>query len=196
MFTGIITDVGRVKSSRRKKGLTIDVLTSYDTTSIDIGASVACSGVCLTVVSKSPSLLTFDVSEETLSKTNLNGWKEGTYINLERPLKVGDELGGHIVSGHVDCISKIEDIKDDGASIRYYISMPENIKKYISEKGSVTLDGTSLTVNGVEDTQFDVNLVPYTQAMTSFQYKKVGDKINVEVDVLARYLARMTTVNS
>ncbi|MGY8985795.1 MAG: riboflavin synthase [Sphingomonadales bacterium] len=195
MFTGIITDLGKVNALKRDNGLTIELSTSYDTSTIDIGASVACSGVCLTVINKKKGILFFDVSEETLLKTNISDWVKGFYVNLERPLKVGEELGGHIVTGHIDCVSEITDISVDGASKRYLISMSKKIKKLIAEKGSVTLDGTSLTVNGVGEDWFDVNLVPHTQVMTSFQFKKTGDKLNVEVDVLARYLARMNSVS-
>ena len=193
MFTGIITDLGQVKSCQHDGGLKLEIATNYDTKTMNIGASVSCSGVCLTVVELSPKSFSFDVSEETLSKTNLADWSEGFYVNLERPLRVGDELGGHIVTGHIDCVSEIIDISEEGSSNRFFISMPSLIKKFIAEKGSITLDGTSLTVNGVGKDQFDVNLVPHTQMMTSFQHKKIGDKINVEVDVLARYLARMTS---
>lgn len=193
MFTGIITDLGKVISCERNNGLVVELSTSFDTNTIDIGASVACSGVCLTVISKKEGALTFDVSEETLAKSNLGDWESGTLVNLERPLKVGDELGGHIVTGHVDCVTDILDISEDGDSKRFKISMPESHKKLIAEKGSVTLEGVSLTVNEIDDDCFGVNLVPHTQKMTSFQNKGPGDKINVEVDVLARYLARMTT---
>ncbi|MCK5041887.1 MAG: riboflavin synthase [Sphingomonadales bacterium] len=191
MFTGIITDKGTVTKLERDNGLRIEVKTAYDTADIAMGASVACSGVCLTVVAKTANTLSFDVSEETLDKTSLNTWAVGDSVNMERPLKVGDELGGHIVSGHVDCVVSVLGLVDDEASKRFTISMPENISQFIAQKGSVTLDGVSLTVNDVRDGEFDVNIVPHTQVVTSFGEKKLGDKFNLEIDVLARYLFRM-----
>ena len=191
MFTGIITDKGTVTKLERDNGLRIEVKTAYDTASIAMGASVACSGVCLTVVAKTANTLSFDVSEETLDKTSLGTWAVGDSVNMERPLKVGDELGGHIVSGHVDCVVSVLGLVDDEASKRFTISMPENISQFIAQKGSVTLDGVSLTVNDVRDGEFDVNIVPHTQVVTSFGEKKLGDKFNLEIDVLARYLFRM-----
>lgn len=192
MFTGIITDKGKLKAKNSNNGLTIEVETSYDTKNIAMGASVACSGVCLTVVAKADGLLSFDVSEETISKTNVGEWKVGDAINFERPLKVGDELGGHIVSGHVDGVVEIIDISDDAASKRLTIRLPKTLAPYVAEKGSVTLDGVSLTVNGVADDNFDVNIVPHTLEVTSLGEKKQGDKLNMEIDVLARYLSRLS----
>ena len=194
MFTGIITDVGEVINLEQQGDLRVQVKTSYDTNSIDLGASVCCSGVCLTVVEKKSGLLGFDVSGETLSRTNLADWAKGTKINMERSLKVGDELGGHIVTGHIDGVGDILSIVKDGASKVYRFSYPKGLERFIAEKGSVSLNGTSLTVNGVYDDGFDVNLVPHTQEMTMFGGAEVGDKVNVEIDVLARYLDRMQQV--
>ena len=193
MFTGIITDKGRLKAMERNNGLRLVVETAYDTTDIAMGASVACSGICLTVIAKTENTLSFDVSAETLDKTSLNSWQPGDYINLERPLKIGDELGGHIVTGHVDCVVSLTGLADDEASKRLTISMPEEISKFIAPKGSVTLDGVSLTVNDVRAYEFEVNIVPHTQVVTSFGEKQVGDKFNLEIDILARYLSRMAT---
>ena len=192
MFTGIITDVGRVTLMEDRGDTRIAIKTAYDTSTIAIGASVACSGVCLTVVEKSADELSFDVSAETLSRTNLGDWGVGTLVNMERSLKVGDELGGHIVTGHVDAITPITSIEDEGASKRFTFAMPERFTYMIAEKGSACVNGVSLTVNTVSDDAFSVNLVPHTQEMTSFHAAKVGDMVNVEIDVLARYLARMT----
>lgn len=191
MFTGIITDKGTLEQLDHDNGLRLEVNTAYDTANIAMGASVACSGVCLTVVAKTNNTLSFDVSEETLAKTSLGTWAVGNSINLERPLKVGDELGGHIVSGHVDCVVELLGLESDQASKRFTISMPAEISMFIAQKGSVTLDGVSLTVNDVRDGEFDVNIVPHTQSVTSFGEKKLGDKFNLEIDVLARYLFRM-----
>ena len=191
MFTGIITDKGTLKAASRDNGLSIEVETGYDTSTIDMGASVACSGVCLTVIGKSQNSLSFDVSEETIAKTNVGDWQTGDAINLERPLKVGDELGGHIVTGHVDGVVTISSIIDDEASKRFTLSLPKGLAPYVATKGSVTLDGVSLTVNEVRDDSFDVNIVPHTLSVTSFGGKKNGDRFNMEIDILARYLSRL-----
>lgn len=194
MFTGIITDVGEVIGLEQQGDLRVRVKTSYETNGIDLGASVCCSGVCLTVVEKKAGLLGFDVSGETLSRTNLGGWAEGSKINMERSLRVGDELGGHIITGHIDGVGEIISIVEDGGSKVFKFSYPDGLAKFIAEKGSVAINGTSLTVNGVADDGFDVNLVPHTQEMTIFGHASVGDKVNVEIDVLARYLDRMQQV--
>jgi riboflavin synthase len=191
MFTGIITDKGNIKAIERNNGMRLEVETAYDTTAVDMGGSVACSGVCLTVVAKTATSLSFDVSEETLDKTSLATWQLGDSVNLERPLKVGDELGGHIVTGHVDTVVSLIALEIDAASKRFTISMPEEISSFIAQKGSVTLDGVSLTVNDVREHEFDVNIVPHTQMVTSFGEKKIGSKFNLEIDILARYLSRM-----
>ena len=172
--------------------------TSYDTQSIDIGASIACSGVCLTVIEKmqSPSpRFAVEASAETLNVTTAKNWAVGTKLNLERALKMGDELGGHIVSGHVDGIAEIKSIESDGDSLRFVFAAPEALAMFIASKGSVTLDGTSLTVNEVRGNNFGVNMIPHTQAVTTWGESKSGDLINIEIDVLARYVARLKEVN-
>ena len=191
MFTGIITDKGKLKAKARDNGLTIEVETGYDTSTIAMGASVACSGVCLTVVAKSAGCLSFDVSEETIEKTNVGDWNVGDAINFERPLKVGDELGGHIVTGHVDGVVTLEAMADDNASKRFTLGLPKTLAPFVASKGSVTLDGVSLTVNAVTDDSFEVNIVPHTLSVTSFGAKKLGDRFNMEIDILARYLSRL-----
>ncbi len=196
MFTGIITDVGTIKNLSRDGDTLIRINTAFDVDSIDIGASIACSGVCLTVVDKGDNWFAVEASAETLSCTNLGGWREGTRVNLERALKVGDELGGHIVTGHVDGMAELLSITPEGESIRMRFSVPENLAKYIAEKGSVTIDGVSLTVNEVIDdgkgqTVFGINVIPHTQEMTTFSLMKTGGHVNLEIDILARYVARM-----
>lgn len=196
MFTGIITDVGTIKSMTRNGDSHIVLHTAFDTQTIDIGASIACSGVCLTVVDKGDDWFAVDASAETLFCTNLGDWQEGTPVNLERAMKLGDELGGHIVTGHVDAIGEILSITPEGDSIRMRFSVPQNLAKYIAEKGSVTIDGASLTVNEVIDEKnkssaFGINIIPHTQQKTTFCHRKIGDKVNLEIDILARYVARM-----
>ncbi len=191
MFTGIVTDIGDVRSLERRGDLRARIGTRYDTQGIDIGASIACSGVCLTVVQLGPDWFDVEISAETLNKTNIGQWVEGQKINLERALKVGDELGGHIVSGHVDGLAEIVEMRAEGDSVRYTFNAPRSLARFIAPKGSVALDGTSLTVNEVEDTQFGVNIIPHTQEVTSWGASKVGDKVNLEIDTLARYVARL-----
>lgn len=199
MFTGIITDVGRVKSLKRANDssddLRVVIETAYDMAKVDIGASIASSGVCLTVVDKGPGWYAVDVSDETLSVTSLCDWQDGTEVNLERALRVGDELGGHIVTGHVDCVGEITCFDERAGSIHMEISIPAAYGKQIAKKGSVAVDGTSLTVNDVIDhashTVFTINLIPHTQSVTSFRQSKKGDKVNIEFDILARYVARL-----
>lgn len=199
MFTGIITDVGSIKSLTRKGDGSDDlravINTAYDTATVAIGASIASAGVCLTVVDKAPGYYAVDISDETLRVTNLNDWQVGTEVNLERALKVGDELGGHIVTGHVDCVGTIVTFDETAGSITMVIEIPRSVGNQVAEKGSVAVDGTSLTVNQVKDnetkTQFSINLIPHTQSVTSFRHSKVGDRVNIEFDVLARYVARL-----
>lgn len=196
MFTGIITDVGKVRGIERRGDTRFEIETTFDTSTIDIGASIACSGVCLTAVDRGDDWFAVDVSAETLSKTTLGDWGEGTPVNLERSLRVGDEMGGHIVSGHVDGVGKIVDIHSEGDSRRFSFEVSDKIGRYIASKGSVALNGVSLTVNEVEDpasdtTVFGVNIIPHTQIATSFRDVVAGDRVNVEIDVLARYVARM-----
>lgn len=192
MFTGIITDVGSV---RRIDGGRVEIASGYDAASIPIGASIACDGVCLTVVALrtegSRCVFTVDVSNETRSKTSLGAWSDGRLINLERPLLAKDELGGHIVTGHVDGLATIITVAPDGASVRFTFDVAEHLARFIAPKGSVALDGTSLTVNEVMGTRFGVNLIPHTLTATTWGSKKPGDLINLEVDLIARYVARL-----
>lgn len=198
MFTGIITDIGKVLETEQSGDLRARIATSYDVAGIDLGASIACDGVCLTVVATgdAPSPW-FDVqiSAETLSKTNFargnTVWPEGKRINLERALKVGDELGGHIVSGHVDGVAEVIDIHDEGDSTRVTLRTPAALAKYIAPKGSVALNGTSLTVNDVQGCDFGINFIPHTKAVTTWGDVQKGDPVNLEIDTLARYVARL-----
>jgi riboflavin synthase len=191
MFTGIITDIGEVINVDKQGDTRIVIKTSYDTATIDIGASIACSGCCLTVTGKGAAIFAVQASAETLSRTTLGSWKEGTRINLERALKMGDELGGHIVSGHVDGVGDIVSIREEGDSKRFRFRIARQLARFIASKGSVTLDGTSLTVNEVDGLEFGVNIIPHTQAVTTWGYAREGDRVNVEIDMLARYVARL-----
>ena len=191
MFTGIVTDIGRVRQIEKRGDTRVVLETAYDTATIDLGASIACDGVCLTVVAIGPDWFAVDASAETFSVTGLGDWTEGRRINLERALKVGDELGGHIVSGHVDGVATVVDIAADGDSLRYVYDAPAALAPFIAPKGSVALDGVSLTVNAVEGHRFGVNIIPHTQAKTTFGDRKPGDRVNLEIDVLARYVARL-----
>ncbi|WP_373050468.1 riboflavin synthase [Thalassovita aquimarina] len=191
MFTGIITDIGEVQALEQRGDLRARIGTGYDMDSVDLGASIACDGVCLTVVAKGEGWFDVDVSAETVSKTNLGGWAMGRKLNLERALKVGDELGGHIVSGHVDGLAEIVAMQEEGDSTRITLRAPEALARYIAPKGSVALNGTSLTVNEVEGCDFGINVIPHTQEMTTWGRARVGDRINLEIDTLARYVARL-----
>lgn len=193
MFTGIITDIGRVETVEARGDMRARIGTSYDMDTVDIGASIACDGVCLTVVEKGPGWFAVDVSAETLDKTNIgaNGWPEGKRLNLERALRVGDELGGHIVSGHVDGVARVVSAQKEGDSLRLTFEAPENLARFIAPKGSVALNGTSLTVNEVEGSRFGINLIPHTQAVTTWGEVAEGDAVNLEIDTLARYVARL-----
>ncbi|WP_448189709.1 riboflavin synthase [Azospirillum sp. sgz301742] len=191
MFTGIITDVGRVRSIERQGDTRFTIETAFDMETVPIGASIANCGVCLTVVEKGPGWFAVQASGETLSKTTLGGWREGTRVNLERAMKLGDELGGHIVSGHVDGVATVVDVRPDGESVRLTFETPANLAKYVASKGSVALDGVSLTVNEVEGARFGVNIIPHTQTATTFGELKPGDRVNLEIDMLARYVARL-----
>ena len=192
MFTGIITDVGtvtRVDDTRGDKRF--EITTNWDMTDVPMGASIACSGCCLTVIAKTRHSFTVDVSAESLSKTNLGAWVEGTKINLESSLKFGDELGGHLVSGHVDGLATLISVTADGDSYRLKIRAPQDLKQFIAQKGSVALNGISLTVNEVEDDVFGINIIPHTWQVTTMGQVKAGDVINMEIDMLARYVARI-----
>lgn len=191
MFTGIVTDIGTVRAIEKKGDTRFEISTIYDTSDIEIGASIACSGPCMTVVEKGEGWFAVEASAETLSRTTLGNWKEGTRVNLERALCIGDELGGHIVSGHVDAVAKIIETREEGDSIRFEFQVPESVKAYIAEKGSICLDGVSLTVNEVVDNRFGVNIISHTQGETTFGERKAGDAVNLEVDMLARYVARL-----
>ena len=191
MFTGIITDLGRVRSLSPGGVTRIVLETAYDTAGIAMGASIACNGACLSLVDKGPGWFAVDASAETLARTTIGGWKPGTPVNLERPLKLGDELGGHLVSGHVDGLAEITERRPDGDSLRFEIRVPAAFQRFIAPKGSVALDGVSLTVNEVEGELFGVNILPVTQRETSFGKLAPGDRVNLEIDMLARYLARL-----
>ena len=191
MFTGIITDVGSVRAITKAGDTRIEINTSYDTNSIDIGASICCSGACMTVVEKGPDWYAVEASEETLSKTVLGSWQVGTPVNLERALKAGDELGGHIVSGHVDGTATVESTQQEGDSLRVSFLVPDDLEKYIAAKGSVTLDGVSLTINEIDGAMFGVNLIAHTQEMTTLGKLSTGSIVNMEIDMLARYVARL-----
>jgi riboflavin synthase len=191
MFTGIITDLGRVRSVSRNGDTRLEITTEFDTTDIPLGASISCSGVCLTVVDKGPHWFAVSVSAETLSRTTISSWREGTPVNLERALKIGDELGGHIVSGHVDCVATIVSIVPEGSSRRFLIEVTDGFDRFVAEKGSVAVDGVSLTVNEVEGSRFGVNLIPHTLSVTTLGRVVSGDRVNLEVDMLARYVARL-----
>lgn len=195
MFTGIITDQGRIAQLEQRGDLRARIETSYDTAGIDIGASIACDGVCLTVVALGENWFDMEISAETVSKTNLGSWAEGRTINLERALKVGDELGGHIVSGHVDGVALITAVTDEGDSTRITFEVPEALARFIAPKGSVALNGTSLTVNEVDGASFGINLISHTKDVTTWGRAAVGDKVNLEIDTLARYVARLNEMS-
>lgn len=194
MFTGIVSDMGEVLELQQRGDLRARIATAYDVEGVEIGASVACEGVCLTVIAKGTTprnWLDFEISAETVSKTNLSGWTVGRRINLERALRVGDELGGHIVSGHVDGVAQVVSLTPEGNSLRVRFRAPEALAKYIAQKGSVALNGTSLTVNEVEGAEFGINFIPHTRAVTTWGQVQAGDAVNLEVDTMARYVARL-----
>ena len=196
MFTGIVTDVGTVRKAEQRGDLRLEIATGYDLSTVDLGASIACSGVCLTVVDKGEDWFAVDVSGETVSKTASGHWNEGARLNLERSLRIGDEIGGHIVTGHVDAVAEVIEIRPEGDSKRVTISVPRALGPMIAAKGSVALDGVSMTVNEVRDaddgsTRFSVNVIPHTAANTTLGKLAPGRQVNVEVDVLARYIDRM-----
>lgn len=205
MFTGIVTDVGTVRSAEQRADLRLTIACGYDIGSIELGASIACSGVCLTVVDKgaeeSGSWFAVDVSGETLSRTAKHLWREGARLNLERPLRVGDELGGHFVTGHVDCVGEVVGVCPEGGSTRIGVAVPADLAPLVAAKGSIALDGVSLTVNDVRQgddgtTDFSVNIIPHTAGCTSLGDMTSGRQLNVEADVLARYIDRMITARS
>ena len=191
MFTGIITDIGTIAEIVEEGDLRVRISTGYDTGSIDMGASIASDGVCLTVVDLGPDWYEVQVSAETVSKTNLSTWAVGKRLNLERALRVGDELGGHIVSGHVDGVAEVVSVTDEGDSTRVQLRAPEALARFIAPKGSVALNGTSLTVNEVDGATFGINFIPHTKLVTTWGEVAVGDAVNLEIDTLARYVARL-----
>jgi riboflavin synthase len=193
MFTGIITDLGRIRAVSAGNADTdtrFEISTAFDTATVDIGASIACSGPCLTVVEKGKGWFAVEASGETLRRTSLGRWREGTKVNLERSLRLGDEMGGHIVTGHIDCVAEIAAMVNEGASVRFDVRVPSDYLSFIAPKGSIALEGVSLTVNDVEGDCFSINVIRHTQDCTTFGDLKTGDPVNLEVDVLARYVAR------
>lgn len=194
MFTGIVTDVGTVRHVEKRGDTHIVLATHYDVGAIDTGASIACSGICLTVVDKGNGKdrwFAVTASGETLSKTTVGAWKVGDPVNLERPMRVGDELGGHIVTGHVDGTAEIVRVEPEGESMRVTFAAPKGLSPFIASKGSIALDGVSLTVNEVDGARFGVNIIPHTREVTTFGKAKPGGKVNLEVDLMARYVARL-----
>ena len=196
MFTGIITDIGRVRATQitgsgAGEGRRFEIETAFDMSTVDIGASIACAGACMTVVEKSDGWFAVEVSAESLSKTALGSWTQDTRVNLERAMRLGDELGGHIVSGHVDGVGELIERVADGDSQRYTFRAPEDLTKFLAPKGSITIDGVSLTVNEVSGCEFGINLIPHTQAATTLGALEAGAKVNLEIDMLARYVARL-----
>ena len=201
MFTGIVTDVGTVRSAEQRGDLRLVIESGYDMDGVDLGASVACSGACLTVVDKGDDWFAVDVSGETVSKTAADHWREGARLNLERSLRLGDELGGHIVTGHVDAVGEVVRIRPEGDSKRVGISVPRALGPMIAAKGSIALEGVSITVNDVCDaddgtTHVSVNVIPHTAQHTTLGELAQGQQLNVEVDVLARYIDRMLAARS
>lgn len=199
MFTGIITDIGELIERVDGGDTRLTIKTAFDTSTIDFGASIGCSGVCLTVVAKGDDWFSVDVSAETLSCTTLGEWQAGSAVNLERALKVGEELGGHLVTGHVDGVSDIILVEEEGDSKKFTFTLPDNLREFVAAKGSLTINGASLTVNDVIDdkdghTIYCVNIIPHTLEKTTFGSLNEGDQVNVEIDILARYVARMREV--
>ena len=192
MFTGIVTDIGTVRRIERGNGgATLTIATAYDTGVIALGASIGCAGVCLTATALRPGEFTADASAETLSCSTLGDWREGARINLEQAMKLGDEMGGHLVLGHVDGVARLIDRRPDGDSVRFTIEAPEELAPFIASKGSVALDGVSLTVNEVEGCVFGVNIIPHTLAHTTFGDAHSGTRMNIEIDLMARYVQRL-----
>lgn len=191
MFTGIVTDIGEIRDLEQRGDLRARIATNYETSGIDMGASIACDGVCLTVMGLGSDWFDVEISAESVSKTNISAWSVGYRVNLERALKVGDELGGHIVSGHVDGVAEVVSIRDEGDSTRVTLRAPSELAKFIAPKGSVALNGTSLTVNEVKGNEFGINFIPHTKQVTTWGDVQEGDRVNLEIDTLARYVARL-----
>ena len=200
MFTGIVTDVGTVRKAEQRGDLRLEIACGYDKDSVDLGASIACSGVCLTVVDKGPDWFAVNLSSETVSRTAPDLWRQGARLNLERSLRLGDELGGHIVTGHVDAVAEVVGVCPEGDSVRVGVKVPRELGRMIAAKGSIALDGVSLTVNDVRDaddgTHFSVNIIPHTAKETTLHDMAAGRQLNVEMDVLARYIDRMLATRS
>ncbi|WP_435231344.1 riboflavin synthase [Pseudopelagicola sp. nBUS_20] len=198
MFTGIITDIGELRAIEQRGDLRARIGTSYDVGGIELGASIACDGVCLTVVEIGLDWFDVEISAETVSKSNIDisAWMVGKRINLERALKVGDELGGHIVSGHVDGVAEVIAMQDEGDSTRVTLRAPPELARFIAPKGSVALNGTSLTVNEVKGCDFGINFIPHTKAMTTWNDVEIGQQVNLEIDTLARYVARIAEISN
>ena len=196
MFTGIITDIGEVRSLENRGDLRARIGTHYDMAGVDLGASIACDGVCLTVVEMGEDWFDVDISAETVARTNLGGWTEGRRVNLERALKVGDELGGHIVSGHVAGLARVVSVTDEGDSTRVTLRAPKELARFIAPKGSVALNGTSLTVNEVDGCDFGINFIPHTKQVTTWGDVAEGDDVNLEIDTMARYVARLAEMSA
>ena len=195
MFTGIITDIGSVKAISGEGDVRFDINTTFVMDDVAIGASIACAGVCLTVIEKGQGWFAVQASDETLQKTTLGDWQADTKINLERALKLGDELGGHIVSGHIDGVAHVVSTQAIGDSMKIDFEAPRDLAAFIAQKGSATIDGVSLTVNDVNDCNFSVNIIPHTQSETTLGKLIEGDRVNLEIDVLARYVARLNSMN-
>ena len=194
MFTGIVTDIGKVRHVEKRGDTHIVIATRYDVLGVDTGASISCGGICMTVVDKGSAKdrwFAVTASGETLSKTTLGSWKAGDAVNLERPMRVGDEFGGHIVTGHVDSVAEIVGVRPEGESVRMEFEVPLSLSRFVAPKGSVALDGVSLTVNDVDGTRFGVNVIPHTQKVTTFGRVRPGGHVNFEIDLLARYVARL-----
>ena len=191
MFTGIISAIGRIDDIQKPGDWRLKITTPWDCAKIDLGASIACSGVCLTVIERDADWFAVEVSAESLSRTTIGTWQVGTQINLERALRLGDELGGHIVSGHVDGLAIIDQITRSGDSHELKISVPDALSKFIAEKGSVSLDGISLTVNAIEGSRFGVNIIDHTWGHTTLGHATIGQHLNLEIDMLARYVSRL-----
>jgi riboflavin synthase len=192
MFTGIITDIGTVRSvAPTEGGVRLEIATRYKMDDVAMGASIACAGVCLTVTEKTAASFTADVSKETLEKTHIAQWQQGTQVNLERALKVGDELGGHMVSGHVDGLAEMVEKTPKGDNAQFDFLAPKELEAFVAQKGSVTIDGVSLTVNAVKGNRFSVNIIPHTLEQTTLKNLMVGNRVNLEIDMLARYTQRL-----
>jgi riboflavin synthase len=191
MFTGIVTDCGTVRSVLCSGDYRLEFMTRYDTVSLELGASVCCSGICLTVIDKGRDWFAVSASNETVLRTTIGSWREATGVNFERALKVGDELGGHLVSGHVDAVGTIVSVEEDGESRRFTFQAPNEVMRFIATKGSIAVDGVSLTVNEVAGDRFTVNVIPHTLAVTTFGQARAGDRVNLEIDMIARYVARL-----